>query len=275
MGSTNSAKSSTGTPRVRIRSRSLGRTRSCRPRFRGHFVWQHYAPTVARHPQYRVTADNIQITPPPPWIRSDIKTEVLRDAGLVGNLSVLDDWQRLQQRVRDAFEMHPWVASVRRIDASCPRARCGAEVSPARGGCRTIDARRRHFCRSTPRESACPTPTSPMRTPLPAANLRRDRPALVGDAWADPRVVGGAAAGGGARRRLGKLRLVEIVPSPQPKSATTPASTHSRSSPAAARGFCGAPRPATKRRSANRRSTTSGSGCSTTPPARQTRSHRS
>src|SRR5262245_32516138 len=78
----------------------------------GHFVWQHCAPTIARHPQYRLAAENIHITPAPPWIRSDIKSEVLRDAGLAGTISVLDDWDTLAERVRKAFESHPWVASV-------------------------------------------------------------------------------------------------------------------------------------------------------------------
>src|SRR3981081_4378811 len=60
--------------------------------FVGHFLWLRTAPTVARDPQYVLAADRIQITSQPPWIRSDIKSQVLRDSGLAGNLSVLDDW---------------------------------------------------------------------------------------------------------------------------------------------------------------------------------------
>ena len=66
MGSANSIESeSSGSP-VRLRPRvflvlallvGLG--------FAAHFVWKTYAPTVASHPQYRVTTEGITITPPP------------------------------------------------------------------------------------------------------------------------------------------------------------------------------------------------------------------
>src|SRR3989304_1315470 len=63
----------------------------------GHLAWRHYLPTVARHPQFQITAERVHITPPPPWIRADVKAEVLRDASLVGTLSVLDDRARMQR----------------------------------------------------------------------------------------------------------------------------------------------------------------------------------
>src|SRR5258705_11955591 len=52
--------------------------------FGAHFLWLRAAPTVARDPQYVLAAERIQITTPPAWIHSDIKTEVLRDSGLAG-----------------------------------------------------------------------------------------------------------------------------------------------------------------------------------------------
>src|SRR5215210_9232277 len=70
--------------------------------FAGHFLWLREAPTVAKDPQYLLSAERIRITAPPAWIRSDIKTQVLRDSGLVGRLSVLDDWDTLAHRVKDA-----------------------------------------------------------------------------------------------------------------------------------------------------------------------------
>ena len=96
-------------------------------------------------PQYQLTADNIHITPPPPWIRSDIKAEVLRDAGLVGTLSVLDDWATLltsrQRRVR--------VSSLGRLGradhpAIAELAGNRAEISPA--DCRRRIERRWQRC---------------------------------------------------------------------------------------------------------------------------------
>ena len=85
-----------------------------------HFVWQRMAPKVAHEPQYLLTTESIHITPPPPWIRSDIKIQALRDSGLIGTLSVLDDGNVLSRRVKDAFEFHPWVASVERITRRLP-----------------------------------------------------------------------------------------------------------------------------------------------------------
>ncbi|HEX2476191.1 MAG TPA: hypothetical protein VHK01_15680, partial [Lacipirellulaceae bacterium] len=87
-----------------------------------HLLWQHSKPIVAGSAQYLITADSIHITPPPPWIRSDVKAEALRDAGLSQPLSVLDDWPALAQRIENAFEFHPWVASVDRISKSLPSA---------------------------------------------------------------------------------------------------------------------------------------------------------
>src|SRR5438093_328785 len=63
--------------------------------FGAHFLWLRTAPTVAHDPQYSLSADRIQITAPPAWIRSDIKTQVLRDSGLLNTASILDGWDSL------------------------------------------------------------------------------------------------------------------------------------------------------------------------------------
>src|SRR5262245_46652662 len=63
-----------------------------------NLLWKRTSPIVARDPQYLLSAERIQITPSPPWIRSDIKTQVLRDSGLIGTASVLDDWDSLSRR---------------------------------------------------------------------------------------------------------------------------------------------------------------------------------
>jgi hypothetical protein len=184
-----------------------------------HFAWQHFAPTVARHEQYQITVDDIRITPPPPWVRSDIKSEVLRDAGLVGTLSVLDDWDVLAKRVRDAFELHPWVAAVERITKRLPSALdvelhyrrpvAAVESSEPNGvtflpidfqGIRLPDA----------------DLTDAERCYLPRISGVSGRP-LVGDAWEDPRVVGGARLAAALADVWQQLRLVEIIPGPQPR----------------------------------------------------------
>src|SRR5690349_697763 len=80
-----------------------------------HFAWMAKKPQIARDPHYLLTAENIHVTTPPAWIRSDVKTQALRDAGLLETLSALDDWEILSRRLKEAFEFHPWVASVERI----------------------------------------------------------------------------------------------------------------------------------------------------------------
>lgn len=185
----------------------------------GHFLWQRQAATVARHPQYELTAEAVHITSPPPWIRSDIKTEVLRDAGLVGNLSLLEDWDVLIRRVRQAFEFHPWVASVRRIERRPPnsldieleyRQPIAAVESGGSGGVSylPIDVRATRL----PDVDL----TDLERRYLPRISGVAGRP-LVGDVWDDPRVVGGAKLAVALGDVWHRLRLVEILPSPQPQ----------------------------------------------------------
>jgi hypothetical protein len=220
MGSANSNESETSGSPVRLRPRvflvlalliGLG--------FAAHFVWQKYAPAVAQHPQYRVTADDITITPPPPWIRSDIKTEVLRDAGLVGTLSVLDDWDALTQRVRDAFEMHPWVASVDKITKRLPTA-LDVELNYRRPVAAVESTETTGVTYLPIDERAIRLPDADLtdveRRYLPRISGVTGRP-LVGDAWEDPRVVGGARLASALADVWEKLRLVEIVSPPQPQ----------------------------------------------------------
>src|SRR3954454_23351119 len=77
-----------------------------------HFAWLRSKPQLAQDPHFALTMDKIRVTPPPPWIRSDVKTQALLDANLIGTLSVLDEWETLSLRIKQAFEFHPWVASV-------------------------------------------------------------------------------------------------------------------------------------------------------------------
>lgn len=182
----------------------------------GHLLWKKYAPAVARHPQYRITADHIHISPPPPWwIRSDIKTEVLRDSGLAGTTSVLEDDDTLFRRVRDAFEFHPWVLSVRKITKGLPSS---LEVE-------LVYRQPVAAVESSDRNSVSYLPVDVYAVRLPDADMteveRRYLPRiagvtsrpLVGEVWDDPRVVGGAHLAAGLYDVWQALRLVEIIPS--------------------------------------------------------------
>ena len=81
-------------------------------------LWKLVRSHVETRPEYQAAADNIEITPLPSWIHSDVKSEVIRDAGLPVAMSILDE--RTIDRLKQAFSLHPWVARVEGIDRSYP-----------------------------------------------------------------------------------------------------------------------------------------------------------
>jgi len=82
-------------------------------------VWDQVRDHVRSGSEYQIDAARIVITPPPPaWIHSDIKVEVLHDIAFVGPLSVLDS--ELTVRMAGAFAAHPWVAHVERVSKRFP-----------------------------------------------------------------------------------------------------------------------------------------------------------
>ncbi|HEY4231963.1 MAG TPA: hypothetical protein VGM76_00925 [Lacipirellulaceae bacterium] len=184
-----------------------------------HLAWMQFGPTVARHAQYQIAADHVHITPPPAWIHADVRSEVLGDSGLVGTLSVLDDSERLQQRVRDAFSFHPWIAAVRRITLSLP-----ATVDVE------LEYRRPIAAVQVAANAAAPcSPIDVTGFRLPDADFsdveRRYLPRIVGGSgqplvgkpWTDERVLEAARLAAGLGDVWAKLRLVEIIPSADPR----------------------------------------------------------
>jgi len=180
--------------------------------FGAHYLWQRGAPTIARHPQYQLTAESIRITPPPPWIRSDLKSQVLRDSGLT-TLSVLDDWDTLSRRVKDAFEFHPWVASVERITKGLP-ASLEIELKYRRPVAAVESGDSSGISFLPVDENAVRLPEGDLTDAelryLPRISGVTGRP-LVGDTWNDARVAGGAKLAAALGDVWQKLRLVEII----------------------------------------------------------------
>jgi hypothetical protein len=184
----------------------------------GRFLWQQQVAGIARRPQYQLAPDAIRISPPPTWIRSDIKTEALRDAGLPGNLSLLEDWDTLVQRIRQAFEFHPWVKSVTRITRKHPssleidleyrRPIAAVELSGPQGSALLpIDA--------TGVRLPDVDLTDAERRFLPRIVNVSGRP-MIGHVWEDPRVVGGVNLAIALHDVWRQLQLVEIRPSAHP-----------------------------------------------------------
>lgn len=75
-------------------------------------LWRKYGPEISQNPRYYLDESKVEITSRPAWIRTDVKSEVIRNEGL-NELSLLD--KRLVSKVADAFALHPWVANVERV----------------------------------------------------------------------------------------------------------------------------------------------------------------
>jgi hypothetical protein len=190
----------------------------------GKLLWRHSKPIVAASSQYLITADNIHITPPPPWIRSNIKAEALRDLGLSQPLSLLDDWPALAERIENAFEFHPWVASVDRISKSLPSA-LTVELTYRRpvAAVESSDTDGVEFLPVDDHAIRLPEAdlTDAERRHLPRISGIAGRP-LVGDRWDDPRVDGGAKLAAALADVWQQLQLVEIIATVRAPSAGGP-----------------------------------------------------
>ena len=80
-------------------------------------AWNKWGAPAMAGGEYVVTPDRITITPPPAWIHADVKGQVVQAA----NLSRLDLREAgLVERVSRAFELHAWVARIRRVEKRFP-----------------------------------------------------------------------------------------------------------------------------------------------------------
>lgn len=177
-------------------------------------AWQVARQQMRADPRYQVTAASIEIADPPPWVRTDIRLEALRDANLRGGLSVLDPPEQLQQRVADAFQFHPWVESVGKIQTLPPnrvqveltyrRPLAAVEVEGQAGKLAVID---RHGVR---------LPSGDL-TPVELRYLPRIRQiestTLPGELWRDHRVLGAVELVAALGQHWRGLDLIEIRPS--------------------------------------------------------------
>lgn len=186
-------------------------------------VWDSLHGELAQSPHYQLTADVIELEPaePPPWIRTDVKAQVLRDSGITGTLSLLEDPGVIQRRLTDAFELHPWVRKVTRVDIASPRRirlaieyRQPVAVAEVTAGSTSellpLDSRAVRL----PEEDL----TEVEKSYLPRIAHVEDRP-LVGEAWEDIRMQGAAELAGLLASQWEPFSLLEIVPSDYPEVA--------------------------------------------------------
>lgn len=168
---------------------------------------------VVNSPDYHLALDGLEITPPPKWIKRDIRKEAYDHARIGDGLLILDD--RLIERLRSVFALHPWVAKVRRIQKS-PPARVTVELDYRRpvcmvevpGGLYPVDVQ----------GTWLPSDFTPIEaTQYPRLSGVDSAPiGSVGTHWGDARVVGGAEIADALGTAWGVLQLTLIRPLPAP-----------------------------------------------------------
>lgn len=184
-------------------------------------AWEQVRSGLAGSDRYQLSAETIRILPetPPAWLRSDIKGEVLRDSDLAHTLSLLDDPAVVQQRLVDAFEIHPWVHSVERVEIVGPsqihvvlqyrEPVAVVEVASPEGTDRfLVDTEATRLPDGDLTEIE--------RSYLPLITSAQGRP-MVGEPWTDLRVIGAVRLAAALRQVWEQYRLHEIIPSPHPE----------------------------------------------------------
>ncbi len=174
------------------------------------FTWMKLKDRILGSPEYRLDPQEVEITPVPDWIHSDLRADVFRDPTLDGPLSIMDD--DLAERIARAFARHPWVAKVVRVQPLHPasvqveleyrRPVCMVEVP---GGLFPVDVEGfllpgRDF---SPGEAArYPRLIGVERTPI----------GPPGNRWPNAKVIGGAEIAAALGPAWEAMRLQRIVP---------------------------------------------------------------
>lgn len=181
-------------------------------------AWRTLSDEILAADQYQVTADRIEITPLPRWIRSDVRGEVFHSISLNGPLSIMTP--DATKRVANAFSLHPWVAGVVSVSKRHP-ARIQVELQYRRPVCmvevpgdlRPVDVRgvllpRGDF--SSYEASHYPRVVGVDSSPIGPPGMW----------WGDARVVGAAEIANALGEAWGDLKFDRIVAMPHPDSGS-------------------------------------------------------
>jgi hypothetical protein len=176
----------------------------------GWWLWFELAPWIQRHPDAVLLPDAIDLVGQAAWVRADIKAEALRNASLDQPLP-LDD-PELQRRLARAFDIHPWVRQVVRVELRQPAAatveiRCREPVAMVAvpGGLLAVDAE------GVVLPSADFTAASAAAFPRLTGVTSSARGA-EGSPWGDPLVEEGAAVAAAVGPEWKQLGLRECRP---------------------------------------------------------------
>lgn len=163
---------------------------------------------------YAVDQNQVEITPLPDWIHTDVRAEVFRDGSLDGQLSYLDD--DLTERIYNAFSLHPWIAKVVRVRKHWARVK--VDLAYRRPVCMVelrgqllllpVDARGVLLPHGDDEFSSVEKSRYPRLVGVDTAPV-----GTVGECWGDARVVGGAEIAASLGEAWDELKLSQIVPS--------------------------------------------------------------
>jgi hypothetical protein len=173
-------------------------------------AWHQVAARVLSSREYAFGPQELDITPLPAWIHTDLSGEIYRELSRDGPLTIMDD--NLTERVAAAFSRHPWVAKVQKVSKEYParvkvvliyrKPVCMVELA---GGLMPVDA------------EAVLLPTADFTPPEAAkyprlAGVDRGPMGVVGARWGDSRVVGGAEIANALLPFWEKFDLHQIIP---------------------------------------------------------------
>jgi hypothetical protein len=176
-------------------------------------VWQRVEPQISQRENYLLAPERITLTPLPEWITGDVRGQAIRNAGIIGRLSVLDE--AFAQVIEDAFVLHPWVESVDRITKRYP---AGAHVELTyRRPIAVVELVNQNVVQLIPVDRfGVHLPSSDVpnirKRYLPRIGGIVERPP-VGQPWTDPRVLGAAEIAEQLAPVWEPLHLVDILPS--------------------------------------------------------------
>jgi hypothetical protein len=180
-------------------------------------VWKEVAPRVMNREPYLLSAERITMTAQPEWITSDIRAEVITNAGLEKRLSILDD--AFMNVVKDAFALHPWIKSVDKITKQYP---AGVQVDVTfRTPVAAVEMASEAGMLLVPLDHEAvvlpPADVPEIRKRyLPRIQNLVDRPA-IGQKWENPRVQGAVDLAVRLTDVWEDLHLVDIMPSTRPE----------------------------------------------------------
>jgi hypothetical protein len=171
------------------------------------FVWPRVADRVARSDDVVLLPDAIELRGQAPWVKADIRAEALRDASLESGLPLHDP--ELANRLARAFDMHPWVRQVVKVELRHPasafvevRCREPAAMVGVDGGLLAVDSE------GVVLPSADFTADSAAVYPR-LAGIESSPQGPEGARWGDPTVEEGAALAQAIRPEWSKLGLIE------------------------------------------------------------------